>query len=234
MTNWAEICAAAMVYIDDVRLTEQLSISPALYYRRMSLFVSSALPILKMPPELLDYLLSEKVEPQYGDFYWTSTEESIMQETAVETGMTGYSLCSCIITELQPDGRTLQTPYEVEYDPDTGIVTFPEQESANITYELDFYTDGSFATLSDSQMRLYALAVALIWEERFYTSWLDRTPKIHDSSFTTVNEANYTEKTSQALQRTRLSFYDALRDYEQLCAYKSVVTKSTSSKVVLA
>ena len=67
MTTWADICAASMVYIDDVRLDEQLSISPALYYRRMSLFVSAALSELNKPPELLDYLNSGKVLPLFND-----------------------------------------------------------------------------------------------------------------------------------------------------------------------
>ena len=83
MTTWAEICAAAMVYIDDVRLTEQLAISPALYYRRMSLFVSSALSELNKPPELMDYLNSEKVLPSYGDYAWASTVESMVISSAV-------------------------------------------------------------------------------------------------------------------------------------------------------
>lgn len=232
MTTWAEICAAAMVYIDDVRLTEQLAISPALYYRRMSLFVSSALSELNKPPELKDYLNREKVLPSYGDYAWASTVESMAGATAVQTGMTGFELCSCVISETLNDGRVMQTPYAVTYDAETGVVTFPQQESVGITYELDFYKDGSFATLSDSQMRLYAKAVALVWEEQFNSDWLARTPKIHDSSFTTVNEANYTEKTSQALSRTRIAFYDALRDYEQLCAYNTVVRKNPP-KVVL-
>lgn len=232
MTNWADIYAAAMTWIDDVRLTEQLSISPALYSRRMSLFVLRALPMLNKPPELLDYLLAEKEEPIYTDFYWTSTEESTTQETTVETGITGYGLCSCVSVETLDDGRVLQTPYAVTYDSETGSVVFPAQESDGIVYELDFYTDGSFSDLSDSQMRLFGVAVALVWEERFYANWLNRQPKINDSSFSTVNEANYTEKTSQALSRARIAFYDALRDYEQTCAYTRTVTKFPP-KVVL-
>lgn len=232
MTTWADICSAAMVWIDDLRLTEELSISPALYYRRMALFVSSAIPMLNKPPELLDYLLSEREDPAFGEFYWTSTEESTEAETAVDTGLTGFDLCSCVSVEILDDGRVLQTPAAVEYDAETGIVTFPQQSAAGVNYQLDFYKDGSFADLSDSQMRLFALAVALVWEERFYETWLNRQPKINDSSFTTVNEANYTEKTSQALSRSRLAFNDALRDYEQVCAYTKTVRKNPP-KVVL-
>lgn len=232
MTTWADIVTAAMVYIDDVRLSDQLSISPALFYRRMSLFVSSAFPMLKKPPELLDYLTKSVVYPVYDDFTWVSTEASTSSETAVETGKTGYDICSCVSVEETDDGRTLQTPYAVTYDKETGIVTFPVQPADGIAYELDFYTDGSFADLSESQMRLFALAVRMVWEERFYSNWLNRQPKIGDSSFTTVNEANYTEKSSQALQRTRQAFWDALNAYEQLCTYKRAIPP-TMSKVVL-
>ena len=223
MTTWADICAAAMVYIDDIRLAEQMSISPALYYRRMSLFVSRALPKLCKPPELLAYLRSELSEPSYGDYYWVSTAESTTQETVVETGLTEFGLCSCVINEQLDDGRIIQTPYAVDYDAETGNVTFPIQAAEGINYQLDFYTDGSVADLSDKQLDLFALAVAYVWDERFERTWLSITPKIHDSSFETVNEANYIEKDSQRLLRNYQRFFDALRNYEQNCAYFTTV-----------
>ena len=96
-----------MVYIDDVRLDEQLSISPALYYRRMSLFVSAALSELNKPPELLDYLNSGKVLPLFNDYYWTSTEASTIAPTEINTGLTGYDICSCVIVQSTDDGRIL-------------------------------------------------------------------------------------------------------------------------------
>lgn len=226
MTSWAEIDAAAMVLIDDERLNEQLEISPALYYRRMSMFVRIAMPMLSKPPELLSYIARDAEEPSYADFEWTSTEASMSGDTIVATGMDGYELCSCVMVELLNDGRVIQTPYAVTYDAETGNVTFPQQESAGITYELDFYTDGSFADLTDTQIRLFAMAIAVVWDDRFVNTWLNKTPKINDSSFATVNEANWTEKTSQAHTRKELQFWDELQKYEQLCAYNTVVTAS--------
>ena len=47
------------------------------------------------------------------------------------------------------------------------------------------------------------------------------TPKIHDDSFETVNEANYTAQITKRLHENRIAFNDELRLYEQLCAYNS-------------
>lgn len=225
-TTWAEIDAAAMVLIDDIRLTEQMEISPALYYRRMSLFVQAAMPMLSRPPELLAYLRRSVVQPEYTDYEWVSTENSTSGDTVVATGAIGYDLCSCVINELLTDGRVLQTPYAVTYDAETGNVTFPQQSAAGIVYQLDFYKDGSFAVLSDIQIQLFASAVALVWDERLERTWISVTPKINDSSFSTVNEANYLEKGSQRLLRSRQNFHEAIKQYEQLCAYTGTVSNT--------
>lgn len=232
-TSWAQIDAAAMVVIDDIRLNEQLEISPALYYRRMALYVSAAMPLLSRPPELLAYLTNGMTEPVYDDYEWVSTAASTLAETVVSTGKTGYELCSCVMCEILDDGRVLQTPYAVSYDAETGAVTFPVQNSEGVSYQLDFYTDGTFNDLSAAQIRLFGQAIALIWDERFIGNWLDRTPKINDSSFTTVNEANWTEKTSQAHLRREQAFHEELKHYEQLCAYQGRVASWYPSGVTL-
>ena len=232
-TSWAEIYAAAMMPIDDVRLQEQFEISPALYYRRMALFVDRAVPMLSRPPELLTQLRQSMVKPLFGEASWTSTEESTTEETTVSTEMIGFDICSCTINEVLDDGRVLQTPYEIQYDSETGDVVFPTQASAGIVYELDFYTDGSFADLSDAVIQLFASAIAVVWDERFIGSWLQRTPKINDSSFATVNEANWTEKTSQAHLRREQAFHEQLKHYEQLCAYQTRVSNRGVSGVTL-
>ena len=56
MTTWADIIASAMVLIDDVRLEEQLAVSPAQLYRRMVGWINLAYTKLSKPPELLAYL----------------------------------------------------------------------------------------------------------------------------------------------------------------------------------
>lgn len=229
-TAWSEIITAAMQALDDERWREQITVSPAQFYRAKSDSVKFALPLLNSPPELLDYLEKDMVTPQYDDFSWESTEESLSGETAAETGLLGFELMSCIL--MSEDG-TEATPYPgASYDPETGIVTMPQQAAVGLHYEFDFYTDGSFADLSNSQMRLFALAVCVVWDEHFTRNWLNIQAKIHDSSFSTVNEANYIDKSTARLMQNRQSFNDELHKYEQLCAYKTM--RSNGLSIVLA
>jgi hypothetical protein len=219
-----------MQALDDERWREQITVSPAQFYRAKSDSVLFALPLLNSPPELLDYLEQYMVTPQYDDFSWTSTEESLTGETAVDTGLLGFELMSVIV--YGADG-TSAAPYAgAAYDADTGIVTFPQQDSAGVHYELDFYSDGTFNDLTYSQIRLFGLAVCVVWDENFGATWLNLQPKIHDSSFSTVNEANYMDKLTVRLRENRQSFNDELHKYEQLCAYKTM--RSNGMRIILA
>lgn len=229
-TGWSTVINAAMQALDDERWAEQLNVSPAQFFRAKSDMVRFALPLLNSPPELLDYLEKDMVDPEYEDFTWESTMDSLSSETTLETGLLGYEIMSCV--ERSRDG-TSYSPYTgATYDPETGIITMPQQSEAGIEYGFDFYTDGSFADLSNTQIRLFALAVCVVWDEHFERDWLKITQKIHDSSFDTVNEANYMDKSNQRLRNNRNSFNDELHKYEQLCAYKTMRSKSMT--VVLA
>lgn len=227
-TLWSDIVAAALIQIDDVRLTEQMQTSPALFYRRMAAIITQALPLLSRPPELLTHLKNGMVAATYDDFEWVSTEGSTEQETSLETGIIGYDLCSCVQRVMQNNGTVMLVPYSVSYDAETGIVTFPVQITVGADYELDFYTDGSFPDLTESQMRLFALAVAVVWDERFSRNWLNMQMKIKDESFETVNEANYIQQVSKRLHDNRISFNDELRWYEQQVAFVNTVKNNTN------
>ena len=225
MTTWADIIAAAMVLIDDVRLEEQLATSPAQFYRRMAGWINQAYTKLSKPPELLAYLKSEKTDPEFDDYLWESTAASVTDpETVVPTGKIGYELCSVTVRVQHPNGTISLTPYpDATYDAETGNVTFPQQAQEGIGYDIDFYTDGAFPTLSDAQMRLAALAVATLWDERFARNWLAIGPKIHDESFEAPNEPQYMEKSGKRLHENIIAFEDELRAYEQICAYTATV-----------
>lgn len=219
MTAWSEVVGAAMVLIDDVRLQEQLTVSPAQFYRRMAGMLKQAMTLLSRPPELLSWLKSGMAEPAWSDAAWTSTEVSVHQETVLSTGQVGFDLCS-VAAVTQDRGRTAYLPYGgAEYDATTGDVTFPPQDRDGIEYVIDFYRDGQLNTLSASQLRLAARAVAVLWDERFERNWLSNTMKIKDDSFSTVNESNYMDKTNARMMKNRQAFDDELRQYEQLCAY---------------
>ena len=227
-TTVTEVISQALIFIDAVRLTEILQVSPARFYRKMSAYVQAAMPLLNRPPELYGYISSEYVEPTYDASEWTSTYDSIGTQTVFESGMTGYELCS--VTQRSADGL-YEMPYtDFTYDPETGYITFGAQAQKDIQYEIDFYTDGSFADLSYTMMRLFALAVTTVWYDRFSNNWLNMQMKIHDSSFDTVNESNYIEKMTFRNKETKQAFAAELHKYEQDVAYNRTIPKTWKTK----
>lgn len=227
MTAWSEvITSGAMVLIDDVRWKEELALSPARFFRAKSLYLSLALPLLSRPPELFSYLQNGMVTPRYDDFAWVSTPESVGQETSLDTGKIGFDLMSCVQRIENDNGTVMLTPYtEATYDSETGIVTFPAQNSAAVEYELDFYKDGEIPELSPTMFRLVSLATAVVWDERFSRNFLNLQMKVKDSSFDTVNESNYMDKVTVRLTENRRALNDELRKYEQDVTYRTIVQK---------
>lgn len=229
-TPWTEIiCNYAMPVMDDVRLIDQMGENPALFFRRMALYMDLAIPMVSRPPELDSYLNYELTRPNYDDMIWRSTSESLEGETTVETTMTGYDLFSSSLREVDESGVVTSTPVSgVTYDPETGTVVFPKQETVGLEYNVDFYTDGSFFyDLTEAQKRLLGLAVGVVWDERFSRNWLNITQKIKDASFDTVNESNYMREVQNRLFMNRHLLNDELRKYEQDVAYKNTVTPKT-------
>lgn len=229
-TPWTEIiCNYAMPVMDDVRLIDQMGENPALFFRRMALYMDLAIPMVSRPPELDSYLNYELVKPVYDDMIWRSTSESLEGETTVETSMIGYELFSCSLREVDDSGVVTSTPVSgVTYDPETGTIVFPQQETVGLEYNVDFYTDGSFYyDLTEAQKRLLGLAVGIVWDERFSRNWLNLTMKVKDASFDTVNESNYMREVQNRLFMNRHLLNDELRKYEQDVAYKNTVTPKT-------
>lgn len=229
-TPWTEIiCNYAMPVMDDVRLIDQMSENPALFFRRMALYMDLAIPMVSRPPELDSYLNYELTRPNYDDMIWRSTSESLEGETTVETTMTGYDLFSCSLREVDESGVVTSTPVSgVTYDPETGTIVFPKQETVGLEYNVDFYTDGSFYyDLTEAQKRILGLAVGVVWDERFSRNWLNLTMKVKDASFDTVNESNYMREVQNRLFMNRHLLNDELRKYEQDVAYKNTVTPKT-------
>ena len=234
-TTWAEIiCNYAMPVIDDVRLSDQMGENPALFFRRMALYMDLAIPMVSRPPELDTYLNYELQKPDYADTLWVSTEESLSGPTVLNTGITGYELFSCSLRETDESGVITSTPVAgVTYDPETGGVTFPQQTAVGLEYNVDFYNDGSFYyDLTDAQKRILGLSVAIVWDERFSRNWLNITQKIHDGSFSTVNESNYMREAQNRLFMNRHLLNDELRKYEQDVAYKNTLPPRPGTRFV--
>ena len=225
-TPWSEIITDyAMVVIGDTRMREDLATNPALFFRRMAGWMQMSIPMLKSPPELLVYLTQGLIPPEFSDFSWQSTQESTVTETSVETGKTGFELCSCVQVIRQRNGDAVYAPYtDFTYNAETGVVTFPQQDNAGTEYSLDFYTDGQFAhELTMKQKRLLAMAIAVNWDNRFNREWLNIQPKIHDRSFNPPNENTTMKESTARYEKNAQLFYAELRGYEQECAYMRTV-----------
>lgn len=230
-TTVTEVISQALIFIDDVRLTELLQTSPARFYRKLSAYVQAAMPLLNRPPELYAYISGEYVEPLFDSMSWTSTEESIGVETTISTEFIGYDLCS--VTVRSADG-TYESPYTAcTYNAETGDIVFGEQTESGVSYEIDFFKDGSFSDLSLTMMRLFALAVTTVWYDRFTNNWLNIQMKIHDSSFDTVNESNYIEKMTERNKETKQAFASELHKYEQDVAYNRTIPTFAKTKATL-
>lgn len=231
-TLWSEVITdSALLFIDDIRLTEQLSTNPAQFFRRMTLYVNAALPMLSTPPELYQYLQTGLVLPDYADREWVSTDESITTPTTISTGKVGFDVFSCSVRRQDKFGDVIATPYaDASYDPETGNVTFPAQTESGVEYEMDFYKDGYFVDLTPTMRRLLGLAIACVWDERFERNWLNIQMKIKDGSFDTVNESNYMEKANARKRENRQALSDELRKYDQDCAFYATVPKTNRSE----
>lgn len=220
MTGWSQVIAKAKVLIDDVRWDRELAVDPARFYRAKSDYVRLALPLLNRPPNLQAAIKNGMALPQYNSYSYPLSED-ISGNLTIETGMTGYEIASVVIRGT--DGISETPVADFSYDAESGNVKAEITASAGQSVEIDFYTDGQFADLSNTQMRLFALAVAVVWDERFDNNWLNMQQKIHDSSFSTANEGNYAEKVSQRRERNRAAFTEELKQYEQNVAYLSRV-----------
>lgn len=222
MTTWSELAVESLTLIDDERLGDQLRDCPAEFFQRMAHFIRLAVPMLDTPSELQDYIQRDMAEPEFSAASWESTEASLTQRTDVATEAVGFDLCSCLLEETLGDGTVLKTPRAVDYDPETGVVTFPQQERAGLVYDLVFYKDGVFPTLTLAQKNLFIHAIDLLWDERFTSAWLPRTPKQLDSSFQTEKGSTWTEKQSNAHRQKRQDFYTLLKKYGQDCHYTGI------------
>ena len=221
-TTFAEIITDyAMVEIDDIRLQEQLDENPARFFRRMTLYVRNAVPYFTTPPQMTQRLMFQ--DAQWDDFQWRGTASA--SQTVVQTGKTGYQLCS-IMTALETNGEEVfWAPYRgANYDPQTGEVTFPPGIADGQIFDMDFYTDWQFdAELNSVEKRILGLCVALVWYERFSTNWLNMQPKIQDQSFSVGSESGHIRAMTERAREFRHTLNSEIRKYEQNLSYQNTV-----------
>lgn len=220
ITDWA------MVEIDDIRLTQLMEISPALFFRKMSLYVNMAIPMFTRPVQFSQLVKQSISDAEFGDMTWISTPESTTEETQIDTGLIGFDLCSVSTLTAGKSGEMMLQPYtKATYDPETGMITFPTQEEEGIEYEIDCYKDGNFGfELTARQSRILALCIACVWDERFSRDWLNLQPKIQDTSFSTGSEATHMNAVTNKNRFSREMCFDEMRRYEQDCQYASAIS----------
>lgn len=227
-TKFSEIIKTATVIIDDVRDREQLSLNPAVFYHRYSGYVEAAMPLLSRPPELYMYIRNNTVYSGFAETSWVSTAESMETQAEVDTEKPKFELCSIV----KIDSEGMMTPYkDFTYDAETGRITFGLQEEEGIEYDINFYNDGYVKfDLTPAQLRLFGLAISVVWNERFENDWLNIQPKIKDSSFKSVNEPGFISKLTERQLQYRQRFQDELRKYEQDVAYIGFVVRRKGLK----
>ena len=220
-TMWAEvICDFGMVQINDVRLEEELQNNPALFFRKMALYLKNAIPRFNKPPE--EQIRLTGTPPQYDSYSFTTTEEG---EQTISTDLMGYELCSVQLIQTDAFGNPEATPVAgFQYDAETGVVTVPSGLAVGSVLSIDFYTDGTFDNdLLPEEKEILGICLQMVWENRFSGSWLDRVPKPKGKSFDIPSEAPQTNANTNRMKFLQKQLNSKMRAYSQMIAYQNVV-----------
>ena len=118
------ICNHAMVEIADLRLENDMNISPARFFRKMALYMIQAIPRFNRPPEAREWL--KFTAPVYDDYDYTVPGDYSSGDLTIETGMTGFDMASVI--KIQPNGTGTYDFISIpvaQYNAETGDVVVP-------------------------------------------------------------------------------------------------------------
>lgn len=219
-----EYCA---IYVDDINLQALAEEDKPLYARRMWAYFNAAIPLFSLPATMQPYLVGTEdnpklKEPRYGNMYYTTTEDITDSFTlTLDENGKGYELFCCRLVEYDDfDRQTLSPTSGVTYDSEAGTVTFnatPENPiPKGTTFDMDFYTDGSFAeTLTPEEMNILGYCFQIVWQTRFNNDWLSNVSKVEDKSFFEQNRANKIKADTERLREMRIQLAEEMRRYEQ-------------------
>lgn len=234
-TSWKEIILNyGNLFVDDVRAQEKYSINPASFLNEYSYYMAIAIPKFSRPNEIVQYL-ARHTEPVYNEYYWSvpleilpvgETEQTpTTTPTVIETGMTGYELCSVVIRYVDKFGNPTDEPYlQATYNSQTGEVTFPAGLIRGTEFVICLYLDGYFLVpITEAMKRILGMCLYHVWDYRFSGDWISRAPKVNDKSFTSPNEANWTRSQEEERRSKENTLNQEIRNYEQQCIYQSVV-----------
>lgn len=223
-TKWAEvICDFAMVEISDHRLSGEMAANPALFFRKMALYMKNGIPRFNRPAEQRTWL--RYTAPAYDSFVYTA--DGTDAET-VETGKIGFELFSAEVITVDKFRNPASTPLDgCRYDAGSGNVTLPPGLEMGTRVSFDFYTDGEFQRdLCDEEKRILGLCVQLVWERRYAGDWLGRVSKVQDKTFSIGNEANKERADTDRLRHLESVLNQEMTRYAQNLAYRNAIPEN--------
>ena len=223
------ICNHAMVEIADLRLENDMNISPARFFRKMALYTIQAIPRFNRPPEAREWL--KFTAPVYDDYDYAVPNDYVSGDLAIETGMKGYDIISAI--KIVPNGTGVYDFIPVvgiTYDAETGVVVIPDGSvSADDNIAIDFYTDGYFDRELGFDMKdILGLLIQYVWECRFANDFLLQQPKIKDRSFDVGNEANHMRASTERMKYLSERNNQRLKSFEQSVAYRNTILEGNN------
>lgn len=226
-TAWEPIETQAMTYIkNDLSLDWDMKNRLAVFYNRMAAYMEWAIPLFNRPPEIL-LKLRDITAPDFEDVDYTPTEAQEAPVT-IETGLTGFDICSCGLVAKDQFGSAEYTPVSCVYDSASGDVVVNMALTADDTLSINLYKGGAFAAdLNRTEQTILAYGIYAAWEHRFDNNAIERTSKIRDSSFTTISEASQTNANTARQREVMQQFYGMLRHYERNRNYIETVLSTS-------
>lgn len=227
------ICNHAMLEIADVRLQTEMGISPAQFFRKMSLYVINAVPRFNRPPEAREWL--KFTAPNYDDMEYIVPLTYSDGDLTINTESVGYEIVSVVKKQEDGYGGYEYIPVQsAAYNPETGIITIPEGYASGAdVLEIDFYTDGTFDRELGYDMKdILGLLIQYAWEFRFANDYLLQQPKIKDKSFDVGNEANHMRAATERMRMLQERINQRLKSFEQSIAYRNIVLQNNTSTTV--
>ncbi len=220
------------VYVDDINLQALAVEDKPLYARRMWGYLRAAIPHFNLPANMQIYLVGTEdapklTEPIFGNITYT-TKRDITETFTLELDENGkgYDLFCCRVREVDDFDNVILLPTSgITYDKEAGTVTFtatPENPiPKGMTFDMDFYTDGSFVeTLTPEQMNILGYCFQIVWQTRFNNDYLSNVSKVEDKSFSEQNRANKENADTERLEAMRTHLAEEMRRYEQNLYYR--------------
>lgn len=192
-TSFAEVYEYALTEIDSYKLKILSRQNPALFYRKMFLYLQQGVPYFDSPIGIQEKL--QYTKPTFNDGLFTVTANS----AEISTGIKGFeTVCAVVNDEITP----------LSYDNQTGIITLEKTFGHDVTADIDFYTDGYFHTqLNGREMQILGLCIGFTWFKKFANDELDMKPKMKDSSFKIGSEFGDTNSRTSRME----SLYNILQ-----------------------